>query len=150
MNITGNIISGQVTGDTAKLLSERFGKIMQDRESLSINSSDTSISRSKQLETAIPPSKISALSSGEFVGMVADDPDCKIELKAFHGAILNDHRALKKEQESDKDIPVIRRLDNAMIQHNYLQIKQDVQDIINSEMERVLNDPRLGHLVVRK
>jgi len=74
MNITGNIISGHVTGDTAKQLSERFGKIMQDRESLSINSSDTSISLSKQLESAIPASKIAALSSGEFVGMVADEP----------------------------------------------------------------------------
>lgn len=150
MNITGNIVSGQVTGDTAKLLSERFGKIMQDRESLSINSSDTSVSRSKQLESAIPPSKISALSSGEFVGMVADDPHCKIELKAFHCEILNDHEALKKEQENYKDIPVIRKLDNAMVQRNYLQIKQDVQDIITAEMGRVLNDPELGHLVVRK
>ena len=77
MNITGNIISGQVTGDTAKQLSERFGKILQDRESLSITSSDTSISRSRQLESAVPPSRISSLSSGEFVGMVADDPNCK-------------------------------------------------------------------------
>ncbi len=107
MNITGNIVSGQVTGDTAKQLSERFGKIMQDRQSLSINRSDTSISRSKQLEAAIPPSKISALSSGEFVGMVADDPDCKIELKAFHCEILNDHEALKQEQENYKEIPII-------------------------------------------
>ncbi len=150
MNITGNIISGQVTGDTAKQLSERFGKIMQDRESLSINSADTSISRSKQLESAIPPSKISALSSGEFVGMVADDPDCKIELKTFHCEILNDHAALKKEQDNYKEIPVIRKLDNAMVQRNYLQIKQDVQDIIQSEMERVLNDPGLAHLVIKK
>ena len=112
MNITGNIVSGQVTGDTAKQLSERFGKIMQDRESLSINSGDTSISRSKQLESAVPPSKISALSSGEFVGMIADDPDCKIELKTFHCEIVNDHQALKKEQENYIDIPVIRKLDN--------------------------------------
>jgi hypothetical protein len=150
MNITGNIVSGQVTGDTAKQLSERFGKIMQDRESLSINSQDTSISRSKQLEAAIPPSKISALSSGEFVGMVADDPDNKIELKTFHCEILNDHEALKKEQEAYKEIPVIRKLDNAMVQRTYLQIKQDVQDIIQSELERVLQDPALAHLVVRK
>ena len=150
MNITGNIISGQVTGETAKQLSERFGKIMQDRESFSINASDTSISRSKQLESAVPPSKISALSSGEFVGMVADDPDCKIELKTFHCEILNDHDALKKEQDSYKDIQVIRKLDNTMVQRNYLQIKQDVQDIIHSEMERLLNDPGLTHLVVRK
>ena len=150
MNITGNIVSGQVTGDTAKQLSERFGKIMQDRESLSINRSDTSISRSKQLESAVPPSKISALSSGEFVGMVADDPDNKIELKTFHCEILNDHDALREEQDGYKEIPVIRKLDNAMVQRNYLQIKQDVQDIIQSEMERVLGDPGLRHLVIKK
>lgn len=150
MNITGNIISGQVTGDTAKQLSERFGKIMQDRESLSINSADTSISHSKQLESAIPPSKISTLSSGEFVGMVADDPTEKIELKAFHCQILNDHEALKKEQDSYKEIPVVRKLDNSIVQKNYLQIKQDVQDIINAEMERVLGDPGLEHLIIKK
>lgn len=150
MNITGNIISGQVTGDTAKQLSDRFGKIMQDRESVSINSGDTSISRSKQLESAVPPSKISSLSSGEFVGMVADDPDCKIELKTFHCELLNDHDLLKKEQQNYKDIAVIRKLDNAMVQRNYLQVKQDIQDIIHSEMERLLNDPGLAYLVVKK
>jgi hypothetical protein len=150
MNITGNIIAGQVAGDTAKQLSERFGKILQDRESLSINSADTSISRSKQLESAVPPSKISALSSGEFVGMVADDPDCKIDLKTFHCEIINDHVALKKEQDAYKDIEVIRKLDSTMVQRNYLLIKQDVQDIIQSEMERLLNDPGLSHLVVKK
>lgn len=150
MNITGNIVAGQVTGDTAKQLSERFGKIMQDRESYSINSGDTSISRSKQLETAIPPSKISALSSGEFVGMVADDPGNKIDLKAFHCEIINDHEALKREEERYKEIEVIRKLDNSMVQRNYFQIKQDIQDIIQSEMERLINDPGLAHLVVKK
>lgn len=87
MNIVGNVISGQVTGDTAKQLSERFGKIMQDRESVSINRTDTSISKSKQLELAIPTSRIASLSSGEFVGMIADDPHCPIELKIFHSKI---------------------------------------------------------------
>ncbi|MCF2503772.1 TraG/TraD/VirD4 family protein [Dyadobacter sp. CY107] len=87
MNITGNVISGQVAGETAKQLSECFGKIMQDRTSFSINRTDTSISRSKQLDYAIPPSKISSLSSGEFVGMVADNPGQKIDLKAFQSDI---------------------------------------------------------------
>lgn len=150
MNITGNIVAGQVTGDTAKQLSERFGKIMQDRESYSINSGDTSISRSKQLEAAIPPSKIAALSSGEFVGMVADDPDNKIDLKAFHCEIINDHEALKSEEESYKEIEVIRKLDSSMVQRNYYQIKQDIQDIIQSEMEQLLNDPGLSHLIIKK
>ena len=150
MNITGNIISGQVTGDTAKQLSERFGRIMQDRESLSINRADTSISRSKQLESAVPASKISALSSGEFVGIVADDPDNKIDLKAFHCQIINDHEALKKEELAYKEIPPMRKIDNSMVQRNYIQIREDIQDIIQSEMERLRDDPASRHLIIKK
>lgn len=150
MNITGNIISGQVTGDTAKQLSERFGKIMQDRESLSINSNDTSISRSKQLESAIPPSKIAALSSGEFVGMVADDPLNRIELKTFHCEIENDHDRIRKEELAYRDIGEIRKLEPLMVQRNYIQVKQDVQEIIQSEMERLLSDPALAYMVIKK
>jgi hypothetical protein len=124
--------------------------MMQDRQSLSINSADTSVSRSKQLESAVPPSTISSLSSGEFVGMVADNPDCKLSLKAFHSEIINDHKALKKEQDNYQPIPEIRKRDNAIVQRNYLQIKQDVQDIIQAEMGKLLNDPGKKHLVIRK
>ena len=150
MNITGNIISGQVSGDTAKQLSERFGKIMQDRTSLSINRTDTSVSKSKQLDLAIPSSKISTLSSGEFVGIVSDNPDQRIELKAFHAKIQNDHDALQKEQSKYKELPVVRTIDNVIVQRNYLQIKHDVEDIVECEMERILGDPGLGYLIVKK
>ena len=150
INIVGNVICGQVSGDTAKQLSERFGKIMQDRESLSINSSDTSISRSRQLESAVPPSKISSLSSGEFVGMTADNPDCRIELKTFHCEIINDHEKIKKETDNYKEIPIIRTIDNVIIQKNYLQIKIEIQEIIHSEMERIIKSPALSSLVLKK
>jgi uncharacterized membrane protein YiaA len=150
MGIVGNVVSGQVTGDTAKLLSDRIGKIMQDRQSLSINSQDTSISKSKQLEAAVPASKISALSSGEFVGTVADDPDNKIALKAFHCEIINDHEAINAEIKSYKPIPVIRQVDNGMVQRNYLQIKQEVMEIVEAEKERMSNDPLLESLIVNK
>lgn len=150
VNIVGNIVSGQVTGDTAKQLSERFGKIMQDRQSLSINRNDTSVSKSKQLESAIPPSKISGLSSGEFVGMVADNPDCKIELKSFHASIQNNHSGLQQEIENYKPIPIFRQIDNAIVQKNYLQIKQEVKDIVDAEIQRIQNDPGVKHLMVRK
>lgn len=150
VNIVGNIVSGQVTGDTAKQLSERFGKIMQDRESLSINSGDTSISRSKQLEAAIPPSKISTLSSGDFVGMVADDPDCRIDLKAFHCSVINDHDTIKQEEESYREIEKIRNIDSQIIQRNYSQIRQDIQEIIDSEMEKLLADPAKAYLIIQK
>jgi len=150
MNITGNIISGQVTGDTARQLSERFGKIMQDRESLSINRNDTSISRSKQLESAIPASTISSLSSGQFVGMVADNPEEKIGLKSFHCEIINDHAALADEEKSYSAVPQIKPVQQAVVQRNYEQIKLDVQQVVMAEMERMLNDPGSSHLIIKK
>jgi len=130
MNIVGNVISGQVVGETAKFLSERFGKIVQQRESISINRSDTSISRSTQLDAAIPPSKIAALSSGEFVGMVADDPDAKIALKVFHAEIINDHGAIRKEMNNYQPIPMVRQVTSDEIHKNYRSIKEDIQYII--------------------
>jgi hypothetical protein len=82
--------------------------------------------------------------------MVADDPDCKIELKSFHCEILNDHQALKKEQHNYKPIPVIRNVDNGMIQRNYLSIKQDVEDLVEAEMGRLMDDPEMSRLVIKK
>ncbi|WEK36157.1 MAG: conjugal transfer protein MobC [Candidatus Pseudobacter hemicellulosilyticus] len=150
LNIVGNVISGQVTGDTAKQLSERIGKTMQDRQSLSINSGDTSISKNKQLEYAVPASTISSLSSGEFVGMVADTPQQKIDLKAFHCQIQNDFAAIEAEEKAYQEIPVIRKVTPDIIQSNYDRIRQDVQDIVDMEMTRLLADPALRHRVVRK
>ena len=150
VNTVGNIISGQVIGDSAKQLSDRIGKIMQDRTSMSINSGDTSISKSKQLELAVPPSTISGLSSGEFVGMVADTPQQKIEHKAFHCNIKADFDAIDKEEKEYKPIPIIRKIDSDMIQRNYIQIKNDVENIISAELERMLGDPKLKHLVIKK
>jgi hypothetical protein len=133
MNIVGNVISGQVVGETAKLLSERFGKIVQQRESISVNSSDTSVSRSTQLDLAIPASKIASLSSGEFVGMVADDPDQKIDLKVFHSEILNDHESIKNEELSYREIPTVRTVSQEEIQQNYFRIKDEVRMIVEEK-----------------
>lgn len=141
MNITGNIISGQVSGETAKSLSERFGKIIQVKESVSINRQDTSISKSGQLDFAVPPSKIASLSSGEFVGMVADDPTEKIKLKTFHSEILNDHDTLKKEHHSYKELPVVKKITSQMVIENYFKIKQEVTELIEAEIEVLLNTP---------
>lgn len=139
MNIVGNVISGQVVGDTAKFLSERFGKIVQERQSISINSSDTSYSKSTQLEAAIPPSTIATLSSGEFVGMVADNPDEKISLKAFHAEIINDHKAIAQEEDSYKQVPVIRKAEPQAIQANYIRIRKEVRNIIDQVLSRLLS-----------
>ena len=82
--------------------------------------------------------------------MVADNPDQKIALKSFHCALQNDHAKLKKEQENYKPLPIIRNVDNGMVQKNYLQIKQDVEDIVIAEMDRMMGDPELTGLIVKK
>lgn len=149
-NIVGNIISGQVVGDTAKTLSDRFGRIMQERESLSINASDTSVSKSTQLESAVPASTISNLSSGEFVGAVADNPDQKIPQKIFHCEIINDHESIAEEERRYVPIPKPRTVTAEEIEDNYLRIKDEVMAIIDDEMERIYNTPELAHLLVVK
>ena len=140
MNIVGNIICGQVTGDTAKQLSERFGKINQVKESVSINAMDTSVSRSTQLDYAIPASKIATLSSGEFVGMVADDPTYKIELKVLHNEIQNDHDAIKKEEDGYREIPAIRQVSSQDVVLHYGKIKADIANLIESIVSKRPSD----------
>ncbi|RZJ85070.1 MAG: conjugal transfer protein TraG, partial [Chryseobacterium sp.] len=139
--IVGNIISGQVTGSTAKNLSETFGKIMQDRQSKSINSSDISISQSTQLDYAIPASKIASLSSGEFVGMVADNPEEKIALKMFHCEIQNDHTLIATEEKGYQPIPVVKQVSPDEIRGNYEKIKAEVADLISQELKQVAVGP---------
>lgn len=138
-NICGNIISGQVTGETARLLSERFGKIIQLRQSMSINSNDTSISKSWQMDNAVPASKIAALSSGEFVGMVADNPDDKIKLKMFHAEILQDTEAINKEMRDFKEIPPVYSISQQDIQDNFYQIKLDIRRLIENVVAKLEN-----------
>jgi hypothetical protein len=138
VNICGNIISGQVMGETARLLSDRFGKIMQDRQSFSDNGTGTSISRSKQLETAIPASKISALSSGEFVGMVSDDPQEKIKLKMFHSQILHNTELSNQEINLFRPIPVVSEVTQQQVIDNFFQIKLDIRLIIEQEVNRLI------------
>ncbi|RPE13159.1 conjugal transfer protein TraG [Chitinophaga lutea] len=137
VNTCGNIISGQVLGDTAKLISDRIGKINQEKESTSISSSDTSVSKSTQLEVAIQPAKIANLSSGEFVGAVADTPQQKIAQKAFHCELLVDFDAVANEEKQYEDFPVIRNITEDEVMKNFNQVKYDIQDLINNEMKRI-------------
>lgn len=136
-NIVGNIISGQVLGNTAKSVSELFGKIQQEKMSQNINSSETSFTKSTQMDLAIPASKISQLSSGEFVGIVADNPDTKIKLKMFHSEIQNDHEAIAKEEHQYKEIPIVAKVTAQEIQDNYDLIKSEVLHIIRTELNTI-------------
>ena len=137
INITGNIISGQVMGETSKLLSERFGKVMQDRQSITTNRADISFTDSKQLDSAIPASRIAALSSGEFVGLVADNPDEKIKLKMFNAEIINDAEKLNAEIAAYKDIPIVKKVSQQEVLDNYYQVKFEIKQLVEREVLRL-------------
>jgi DNA-binding transcriptional regulator YbjK len=154
-NTIGNIFAGQVVGETAKNLSERFGKVLQQRKSINMTREDTSTNISTQLDSLIPASKISNLSQGEFVGSVCDNFDEKINQKIFHAEIIVDNEQVAAETKVYRKIPVITDFTGAdgkdhmeeEIERNYYQIKEDVAQIIEKELLRIENDPNLKHLL---
>jgi len=157
-NTVGNIFSGQVVGETAKSLSERFGKVLQKRQSMTINRNDKSTSISTQLDSLIPASKISTLTQGMFVGSVSDNFAERIEQKIFHAEVVVDNEKVAAESKAYQQIPQILSFVNEQgedkmkqeIENNYKQIKSDILNIVVSEMERIKNDPNLQHLVQKE
>ena len=154
-NTVGNVFSGQVVGETAKTLSERFGKVLQRRQSMTINRNDKSTSISTQMDSLIPASKISNLTQGMFVGAVSDNFDERIDQKIFHAEIVVDSAKVSAEMKAYQPIPVIVEFkdedgsDNLKetIETNYKGIKQDVQFLVKSEIARIKNDPELSHII---
>ena len=158
MNTVGNIFSGQVVGETAKTLSERFGKVLQKRQSITINRQDKSTSINTQMDSLIPPSKISGLTQGMFVGSVSDNFDERIEQKIFHAEIVVDNEKVAAETKAYKPIPVITDFTDEngndcmreMIHENYNRIKDEVKQIVKDELARIANDENLSHLLQKK
>lgn len=154
-NTVGNIFSGQVVGETAKNLSERFGKVLQKRQSMTINRNDKSTSISTQMDSLIPASKISNLTQGMFVGAVSDNFDERIEQKIFHAEIVVDSAKVSAEMKAYKKIPVIAEFTDSdgndilreTIESNYRRVKQEIIALVESETERIKNDPDLSKLL---
>ena len=154
-NTVGNVFSGQVVGETAKTLSERFGKVLQQRQSMTINRNDKSTSISTQLDSLIPASKISNLTQGMFVGAVSDNFNERIEQKIFHAEIVVDSAKVSAEMKAYQPIPIIAEFTNEdgsdnlkeTIEANYKRIKQEVLSLVETEVERIKADPELCHLI---
>ena len=154
-NTVGNVFSGQVVGETAKTLSERFGKVLQQRQSMTINRNDKSTSISTQMDSLIPASKISNLTQGMFVGAVSDNFDERIEQKIFHAEIVVDSAKVSAEMKVYQSIPTIADFKNEdgsdnlkeTIEANYKRVKQDILSLVSSEIERIKNNPHLSHLI---
>ena len=154
-NTVGNVFSGQVVGETAKTLSERFGKVLQQRQSMTINRNDKSTSISTQMDSLIPASKISNLTQGMFVGAVSDNFDERIDQKIFHAEIVVDSAKVSAETKTYEPIPTIADFTNEdgsdnlkeTIEANYHKVKEEILSLVDSEIMRIKNDPKLAHLI---
>ena len=154
-NTVGNVFSGQVVGETAKTLSERFGKALQQRQSMTINRNDKSTSISTQMDSLIPASKISNLTQGMFVGAVSDNFDERISQKIFHAEIVVDSAKVSAEMKAYQPIPVIVDFTNKddsdnlkeTIEANYRKVKEEILSLVDLEIMRIKNDPKLAHLI---
>ena len=148
-NTVGNVFSGQVVGETSKTLSERFGKVLQQRQSMTINRNDKSTSISTQMDSLIPASKISNLTQGMFVGAVSDNFDERIEQKIFHAEIVVDSAKVSAEMKTYQPIPIIADFINEdgsdnlreTIEASYRKVRQEIQSLVDSEIERIKNEP---------
>ena len=157
-NTVGNVFSGQVVGETANTLSERFGKVLQQRQSMTINRNDKSTSISTQMDSLIPASKISNLTQGIFVGAVSDNFDERIDQKIFHAEIVVDSVKVSAEMKAYQPIPVIVEFKNEdgsdnlkeTIEANYRKVKQEILTLVDSEIQRIKNAPALSHLIPDK
>ena len=154
-NTVGNVFSGQVVGETAKTLSERFGKVLQQRQSMTINRNDKSTSISTQMDSLIPASKISNLTQGMFVGAVSDNFDERIEQKIFHAEIIVNSAKVSAEMKAYQTIPVIVDFINEdgsdnleeTIEFNYRNVKLEIRSLVDYEIERIKQNPSLSNLI---
>ena len=154
-NTVGNVFSGQVVGETAKTLSERFGKVLQQRQSMTINRNDKSTSISTQMDSLIPASKISNLTQGMFVGAVSDNFDERIDQKIFHAEIVVDSAKVSADMKTYKPIPNITDFTDEescdtlkeTIESNYRKVKQEILSLVDSEIEQIKNNSLLSHLI---
>jgi hypothetical protein len=134
LNIAGNVFCGQVGGETAKWMSERFPTIQRERPSISSNSTDLSVSTTLQREPTVNQATIAGLSSGEFVGVLSDDPGKELELKVFHARIL------RKESgpEVKYELPVVREVSNEVVEAEFQRVKTDIEGMMAAEFERIM------------
>ena len=138
-SVIGNIISGSVRKkETLNWLQQLFGKVKQQRESLSINKNTTSVSLSEQMDFLIPESKISNLNQGEVVAQIVNEKkdfdgtyksgsyNCKINLDLPK---IEAESKLYKKPNKYYSFPSVEAKEE-ILRENYKKIKSEVNEIV--------------------
>lgn len=161
LNTAGNLICGQVAGDSAKWVSERFQAQLNLKTTIAVSDANVSTSKAEHMVEAVNPGLLANLSSGEFVGLVADDPDRKLELKGFHARFVRHDAAACAFVTGAAaagtvvagvgvPLPLVRLVDKEAVLKNYKLIGEQVAQLVREEIKRVLGNPELKKFVVKR
>lgn len=98
----------------------------------------------------IPPT-----GQGMFEGAVSDNFDERIDQKIFHAEIVVDSAKVSAEMKAYQPIPIIADFKNEdglnkqkeSIEANYRKVKEEILSLVDSEIMRIKNDPKLAHLI---
>ena len=90
-----------------------------------------------------------------FVGAISDNFDERIEQKIFHAEIVVDSAKVSAEMKEYKKIPIIAEFTDSdgndilqsTVDANYRRVKQEIIALVESETERIKNDPELNKLL---
>lgn len=130
VNVSGNLFCGQTAGETARWVSERFPKVQRERSSISTNGSDTTLSKHLEWEAAVTPATVGMLSSGEFVGMLADEPLLRLKYKGFHAEIMRE----AADEVAGMAVPVVRVVSRATVDAIYTKVRLDIELMVGERL----------------
>lgn len=115
INTAGNVISGQVKGETARQMQDMLGKNKQHSRSVNSSDDNVSVNVSEREDFMVPASRIAQLSQGSFVGVISDDKGRNqiIEKKGFHASINLDVKKISEEEKHFRPLPQIYDFNDA-------------------------------------
>jgi len=154
-NTVGSVISGAVKGNTAKAIEDMLGKNVQRKQSVTIQSEDTTHSITTDLQPMMPAAKVARMDAGVFAGIVAGGYGQESELKAFHGKIIIDDADFKAEQKYKKlpEFSIFAQEKGSVskqVAENYKRIKRETKDLVATEIARLEKDSKLPPVKTQK
>jgi hypothetical protein len=136
MAVSGNLFCGQVGGETARVVAERFPRLLHQEESVSVGDTNSTVTRHLAWEAAVTPATVAGLGSGEFMGILGDDPDVEMPDKGFHARIVREDRPAVPLV----DIPVVRAVTEAELKAAFRRVVLDIQQLLAREMKELMGD----------
>lgn len=81
------------------------------------------------------PATVATLSSGEFLGVLADEPATMLENKTFHARLLRE----KADEVTGQPVPAVRVVSAAGVQEAFERVRSDINNLVGEYRQFVLS-----------